>query len=339
MIMNILQREFICFSRAVRALDPTTFGATLRPGIILPPEAARMNNEGFHTDIHMKNKTVRVVAEAFLQAKRLANLNSTYLHFIVLQIQVLIDLIGDMFIPDVRAQHISPLLCGVSPATARKRYHVYAEFFNFASSNSNMPALQNPVKALHPPRPCPDLRPPITPQQLQAVIDMVPDPRQKLALLLAAYAGLRLAEIRALREGDIISGEYIRVPSAKGCDRIVPIVPALGFWLGYLKGLEGCVLDSRLMRRLLILVRKNGRVFPWLRQSYIMYRLAQTRNIAQVAQETGHTLLHHHYRPTIIGPKASDVEAYFAITPESCGLKDSAAHDEASQKQTPDQMS
>lgn len=66
------------------------------------------------------------------------------------------------------------------------------------------------------PRPAPD-------EVLSAALDRCSEPWERLAVLLAAYGGLRRAEIAGLRASDVVDGAWILVRGKGGRQRRVPI--------------------------------------------------------------------------------------------------------------------
>jgi len=147
----------------------------------------------------------------------------------------------------------------------------------------------------------------------------------RMVLAVAAFAGIRSAELHRLTWGDI-KGDHIVVAadrSKTASRRIVPILPALVEWLKKVKRGED---DDRLCknlshasafsRALNAAVRAAGvePVHNGFRHSFCTYRLADIQNAAQVALEAGNSpaMLFRHYRELATRKEAKD---WFAVTP------------------------
>jgi hypothetical protein len=59
----------------------------------------------------------------------------------------------------------------------------------------------------------------------------------------------------------------------------------------------------------------------WLRKSYCSYRVAQTGDVIETALEDGHSveILVRDYLTLV---NKAEADAYFALTPEACGISD-----------------
>lgn len=139
---------------------------------------------------------------------------------------------------------------------------------------------------------------------------------------IGGFAGLRHFEILRLQWHEVrLDEKHILVAANKAktaSRRIVPIHPNLAQWLAPYKKSKGSVCPFAFMHRPLedlcetadIKWTKNG-----LRHSYGSYRLAQTKNAAEVSLEMGNSprTVFVHYRE-LVTPKQA--EAWFSITPK-----------------------
>lgn len=158
-------------------------------------------------------------------------------------------------------------------------------------------------------------------------------PKYVPALAIAAFAGLRTAELKRLDWQDVrfdIGVIEVKAVNAKtGARRPVPILPNLLAWLMPFKGSTGLVMGTVkkadvMMQRVMQEARTDGdgkvwEPLKWLkngfRHSFASYRLQSTQNAPQTAFECGHdaAMLNKHYRQLVT---SADAEAYGKITPE-----------------------
>jgi integrase len=144
------------------------------------------------------------------------------------------------------------------------------------------------------------------------------------AIAIAAFAGLRSAEIVRLEWSDIdLAAGHLVVTAAKSktaSRRVVPIVPALAEWLANYAERKGRVwakTERKLYTRQQEAAAKSG--VEWkhnaLRHSFISYRLAETQNAAQVSLEAGNSpqMIHRHYKELV---KPADALAWFGVRPK-----------------------
>lgn len=145
------------------------------------------------------------------------------------------------------------------------------------------------------------------------------------ALAVAAFAGLRSAEIVRLDWADIkLDDRHIVVEAAKAktaSRRIVPIAPNLCAWLkphAKAKGRVWAKTERKLYTRQQETANTAG--VEWkqnaLRHSFISYRLAEVQDAAKVSLEAGNSpqMVFRHYRE-VVRPK--DGAAWFSVSPEA----------------------
>lgn len=164
-----------------------------------------------------------------------------------------------------------------------------------------------------------------TPDDLRKILAGPENLRAVFAV--AAFAGIRSAEIHRLTWGDIKSDHIVVAAdrSRTASRRIVPILPALAAWLKKITRGEA---DDRLCKNLshesafcravTAAVRAVGvePVHNGFRHSFCTYRLADIQNAAQVALEAGNspTMLFQHYRELATRKEAAE---WFAAMPEA----------------------
>ena len=184
-----------------------------------------------------------------------------------------------------------------------------------------------------------------TPQEFKLLLAHCPESLTPV-LVLVAFAGLRTAEIERLDWSEInLAGKFIEVKAKKAktrARRLVPIVPALASWLESYRAdadadgppKEGPVWPQSLpyLFELQRDTAKDAGV-EWkhnaLRHSFISYRVAEVKNVAEVALEAGNSpdIIFQHYRELVTGEAA---KGWFGITPalikaEAKQIKEEAA--------------
>jgi integrase len=174
----------------------------------------------------------------------------------------------------------------------------------------------------------------LTPREIAAFLGAA-DPRIVPAIALAAFAGLRDAEIGRLTWDRVdLAGGHVKVDAAvakTSSRRLVPISDNLRAWLapyaqkaGNVRGAESVAYplyrDAR--KTAVAALKQTGEAAPsleeWphnaLRHSFASYRMALVTNAAQVAEECGHSVqvMKTHYRELVTKAEA---EAWFCVTP------------------------
>ncbi len=171
-------------------------------------------------------------------------------------------------------------------------------------------------------RPAPSI---LTPAQLAALLTACEsDPEMQAFVAVAAFAGLRRAEIERLKWEDVnLARGFITVgaENAKTAKRrLVPVCVALREWLAPIAKRAGLVAPTINFRRRFHAAREAaGLLHEWegneLRHSYASYRLAETQNAALTSLELGNSpsVLQAHYRELAT---PSDAVAWFAVRPQ-----------------------
>ena len=144
-------------------------------------------------------------------------------------------------------------------------------------------------------------------------------------LTIAAFSGLRTAEIQRLDLGNIhLAERFIEVSAAKAktaSRRLAPIPDNLAAWLAPYADRKGEVWPYGYFEfyRAQARCAQNAGI-PWkrnaLRHSFISYRLAALQDVARVALEAGNSpqMIFQHYRELV---RPRDAKAWFSIMPSS----------------------
>ena len=148
------------------------------------------------------------------------------------------------------------------------------------------------------------------------------------AIAIAAFAGLRRAEIERLDWSDVkFAAGYIEVKASKAKSarrRLIKIQPNLMTWIGPYAKQDGKVSPLNFRVRM-DEARTAAKIVDWpqnaLRHGFASYHLGHFGNAAELALELGHTnaqLIFAHYRQ-LIEPK--DAARYWNIMPSRAGEK------------------
>jgi integrase len=225
---------------------------------------------------------------------------------------------------------------GMAPTSRVNFRKVLRTAFEFAVSRGY--ARENPVirtaevKIDHP---APGI---LTPKEIAALLSAA-DPKVVPALAIAAFAGLRDAEVGRMTWDKIdLAGGHVKVDAAiakTSSRRIIPISDNLRAWLtpyakkaGLIRGAGSVVYPLYQAARAAGAEKltkageaaSNLEAWPHnaLRHSFASYRMAFVSNAAQVAEECGHSVqvMKQHYRELVTKAEA---EAWFAVTPVKAG--------------------
>ena len=180
-----------------------------------------------------------------------------------------------------------------------------------------------------------------SPAQLEIFLTRITT-RMLPVVLLGAFAGMRAAEISRLSWEDVRFGEDVIYPPAAitktASDRLIPILPVLKAWLKPFQKPAGKVLvkvhdEFALATQFKAAVDaiKDESGTPLLkiihngfRHSFISYRVAVLKDVAQVALEAGNStqIIHSNYREPVVEGVA---EAWFSILPTEARLNEISA--------------
>lgn len=155
---------------------------------------------------------------------------------------------------------------------------------------------------------------------------------------IAGFAGLRTAEICRLDWKDVLWDQgYIELKKGKAKTanrRLVEILPCLKLWLEPFRKTHGPVLEGirdefalakQFKAAVDAIVDETGKrlfktVHNGFRHSYVTYRMAVLQDEAKVANQAGNSprMIYQNYRELATKEEG---EAWFALTPEACGVK------------------
>ena len=233
-----------------------------------------------------------------------------------------------------------------SPETNRSYRSTLGTFYQWLDENdylrpdrsSPMAAVQSPITT----KPNPAI---ITVPQARQALEVLAThatPEETLVFVLNLFAGFRKSELVQLKMDRIdLQAELITVPkhiSKTGNQRRMPLLPLVAAWFGPFCERSGYVAlrtdphdcISEVLKAHGITWQRN-----WLRHSYSSYRMMATGDVTGTAEESGHSVavMFHNYYKRVSKPEA---EAYFALTPEACGITDWPQRVAAFLKETPE---
>lgn len=174
-----------------------------------------------------------------------------------------------------------------------------------------------------------------TPFEMESLLDCA-DEGLIPFLALGGFAGIRHAEIQRLTWDEVsLDDNWIEIRAGKAktaSRRIIPVSENLREWLLPMRKTHGVVCPyknvsnkiTKLVRKVNAAWKAQGveRTFRWkhnaLRHSFISYRIAQIKNVPQVALEAGNSpqIIHRHYKELV---RRADAEKWFSIVPPPTG--------------------
>jgi integrase len=256
-----------------------------------------------------------------LESKKAAGRAKSYLNLLTLNLRKVSEHFTGRMISTITATEIERFLAGlnVAPQTWNTIRRDCVTLWSFAIKAKFAP--ENVAKAAERAKGV-DTPPGIlTPLQAASLLQESSDNDLLAFHAIGLFAGLRVAEIKALDWRDVdIAGGFIHVGakiSKTRSRRLVPVTPNLLAWLQPIAKLTGPVVERGLRYRHEA-ARERAGIKHWpdncMRHTFVSCRLAVTANAAQVALESGHdqVVLFAHYRELV---KPKDAERFFAITP------------------------
>jgi len=165
-----------------------------------------------------------------------------------------------------------------------------------------------------------------TPDECRLILDLLCQHNPSLIPFAAVclFAGARPEEAKRLDWADIrLSGDEPHIVLAAhktktAARRILPIHPTLSAWLTPFKQERGAITKHKHPQSAIPALALSKGDLPWrknaLRHSFISYRLADKKNVAEVALEAGNSpqMIFRHYRE-LVTPEAAI--AFWALTP------------------------
>jgi integrase len=293
------------------------------------------------------NKSVQEVVSEFLAAKeegratRLRGngrmVSEKYLYQLRLKLETFADKLSGL-IGNVTSEAINDFLAGMKKASGRtKNNYVQAlnVLFEFARKERYVPRDHDVMDEVDSAAETDFDIEIFTPDELARLLMHCPAPLAPV-LVLGAFAGLRTAEIERLDWSEInLKSLLIEVKAKKAktrARRLVPITPNLAAWLDSFRSCTTAERDQadghptegpvwpHSLPYLFELQRDTAADagVTWkhnaLRHSYISYRVAAVKNVAQVALEAGNSpdIIFQHYRELVTKEAAT---GWFGITP------------------------
>jgi integrase len=212
----------------------------------------------------------------------------------------------------------------LAPATFESYRRVLGTFGGFCERKRWLPHGWDEVDRIERPKRKPSAIETYTPDELARLFaaadaDFIP------ILAIAAFAGIRSAEIQRLTWSDIdLQSRFITVGAAQAktaSRRIVPIAENLKAWLAPYARESGRVWprtagdlhwqQTRTAKLTGVRWKKNA-----CRHSFVSYRLAQVQDAAKVSLEAGNSprMVFRHYRELV---RPADAAKWFSITPQT----------------------
>ena len=233
-----------------------------------------------------------------------------------------------------------------SPETNRSYRSSLGSFYQWLEENdylrpdrsSPMAAVQSPITT----KPNPAI---ITVPQARQALEVLAThatPEETIVFVLDLFTGFRKSELVQIKMDRVdLQAELITVPkhiSKTGEQRRMPLLPVVAEWFGPFCGRAGFVaLRTDPHECISEVLKTHGITWQhnWLRHSYTSYRLRATGDAEGTADESGHSeaVLFRNYFKRVSKPEA---EAYFALTPEACGITDWPQRVAAFLKETPE---
>jgi len=274
-----------------------------------------------HYRRHACSVPVDEAIRQLIESKKAAGRAESYLYLLTLNLRKLSDHFNGRTISSIAATDIERFLAGLSVApetwnTIRRdcvtlwSYAIKAGFAqeNVAKATERARAVDVPPGIL-------------TPLQAASLLAESKDNDLLAFHAIGLFAGLRVAEIKALDWHDVdLAGGLIQVAakiSKTRSRRLVPITPNLLAWLKPIAKNLGPIVGPNLRKRHEA-ARSRAGIKQWpdncMRHTFVSCRHAATGNAAQVALESGHdqAILFRHYRE-LVRPK--DAERFFSIMP------------------------
>lgn len=331
---SVSGKDVASYGRAMELLRPTGVSIELAAAnfakafqilggdrIIEAAEFFRQNNTE-----NLPPRTVAEVADEFIAQRESRQASARYVNDLRSRLSKLVAAF-QCPIASVTSANVQEWLDGLkaSPQTVKNHRTIAGTMFAFAERRGYIRKGANPVVATERVSVANGKGVEIyTPSQIASILSHA-EPSILPCLAIAAFAGLRTAEIHRLEWKDVdlvnshivVAGEKAKTKSR----RLVPISPNLKSWLAPYVQSEGRLWNlTHFPYHQLCRKAATSAGIAWLdnalRHSYASYRLAQVQSAAQVALEMGNSpqIVFRHYRE-ICRPAAA--AAWFAVAPQT----------------------
>lgn len=277
-------------------------------------------------------KTVREVADELIESKRGLRRSERYLEDLTHRCGRLAEGFSCQ-ISDVTSRDLEAFLSGLKlSARSHNNFRgVIITLWRFAKKRGYLPKDNDECEAIERVKDKSGAIAIFTPEEIDSLLQNA-QPHVVPFLAIGAFAGLRSMEIARLDWSDVrlgVAEPHIVVQAAHSktaSRRIVPISENLIAWLQSFSRKSGrvwplghnyiypCISEQNALAR-----QEKRQVVPWkknaLRHSYISYRLAKIKDVAEVALEAGNSarVIFTNYRELVTGAQA---EKWFKIVPQ-----------------------
>ncbi len=313
-VFDLGQKERVEAIECLKLLEP--FGKSLRDAVDFYLPQLKANN---------RTCTVAQLTQELSEAKQRDGKSRRYLEDLRSRLGQFKQTFGERKVADITSSEVGAWLrdLSVGALTRNNFRRVLVTAFNFAVENGY--ASTNPAEKTTKAKQVETVVGVLTVEQTVSLLenakhDILP------AIAIAAFAGLRRAEIERLDWSDVkFAAGYIEVKASKAKSarrRLIKIQPNLMAWIRPYAKSAGKVSPVNFRVRM-DQVRGVAKIVDWpqnaLRHGFASYHLGHFENAAELALELGHTnaqLIFAHYRQ-LIEPK--DAARYWNIMPSGVG--------------------
>ena len=329
-LTNSDQQSYVIASRELKPLGVPMLDAVrqyIAAAKALPTGASLLAAASEYALRHpamVKSKPLPDVVEDFLRDKEQDGVSPVYLRALKYHLTPLKERFKTPIVNVTTAELDAWLRSlGHSPRTRKNAAVTIGTLFTYARDKGHLPK-NTPTEAQGVARPKKTKGGKIgilTPAELEKILHAAETDEQRTYFAVAAFTGIRAAEMARLEWEDIKLAEghiEISAEDAKTASRrIVPICPALAAWLGTVTKAKGKIFTShRAAERLVLWAGKIIGRWPQngLRHSFVSYRVAETQNVNQTALEAGNSpkIIFTNYRELVTG---GDAAKWFAVMP------------------------
>lgn len=277
----------------------------------------RQHPDGF------SQKPISQIVEELLTHKIQDGLSSEWIRELRTRLNRFVAKFGDRDLGGLTSSEIDDWLrsLSVGPKTRNNFRGCLSTLFTFARSRRHLPRDFNELDFVPTAKSRIGEIHILTPNELKEWLSHCTD-QMKLFLLLGAFAGLRHFEIKRLHWNDVKWKSNVIEVNAKHSKvserRLAPLLPVLRKWIEPMKG-NGKIIHiadtNDLIARLAVKAEKEWKQNSP-RHSFISYRVAQTRDIAMVADEAGTSVqkIKTNYLKRVLPEEA---EIWFNLKPSS----------------------